>query len=209
MLLPTEEAKRYHAIYPSLLQFAVARAAPESKRTELLSRLKVRILSGAVEARDILFSNPDLISAFVRENPAGLDSRDLFVVRSWTTFRKGRFVILRSLRYYAVFLSEEKPSTLYGVLGLFSKAEQMLGAGNMPALVETVLLPWEGRIIHDGFFQPYGVTFGPGIRRDMQEEFTRLKETRGIVTSFDAALEPSAGTAGTSSQGFDNVTSTL
>jgi len=188
MFLSPDEAKRYHDIYPALLRFAVERVAPASIKQDLLRMLRVEIRAAAANARDLLFDNPELIIEFVQENPASLDPRDLEIARSWTTFRKGKFVILRTLRHYAVFIAADEPASVYGVLGLFSKTEQMLGSRPLPALVETVLLPWEGRVIHDGFFRPFDVALGPNIRQKLQAEFLKAKASNAIVTSFVSGL---------------------
>jgi hypothetical protein len=189
MLIPADEAKRFHSIYPQLLCFAVEQAARPKDRVRILEEFRQNRAEAAVEARTFLFDEPDILQEFVKKNPGDMEPRDLAIVRSWRNFRKGQFFVERALQKYAVFIGS-KPSAAYGVLGLVSEIEEMLGYRPLPAMVEAVLLPWGDQIIHDGYMAAYAVSFGPGIRRSMKEEYAQLK-ARGIVTS----LRPETATA--------------
>jgi len=47
-----------------------------------------------------------------------------------------------------------------------------------------VLLPWKGRIISDGLFTIYNISFGSGIRGSIRESYLQAKAA-GIITSLD------------------------
>jgi hypothetical protein len=184
MLISPDDAKRFHHIYPQLLRFTVEKLADSKTKARLLGELipgRVKAEAGA-EARNLLFDNPNLLQEFVRENPGDLEPRDLAMVRSWRNFRKGQFIVERALKKHAVFIGS-KPSAAYGVLGLVSEIDEILGYRPLPTMVETVLLPWHAAIIHDGFIAAFAVSFGPGIRRSLKEDYARLK-AKGIVTSL-------------------------
>ena len=55
---------------------------------------------------------------------------------------------------------------------------------SLPRLVTTVLLPFQGKIIYDGFVSGYNITFGGGIKRMLNEEYKQAKEASGIITSL-------------------------
>lgn len=55
----------------------------------------------------------------------------------------------------------------------------------LPLMVETVLLPFEGRIIYDSLIMPYSVNFGGGAKKGFQEEYRELKRQSGIITSLE------------------------
>jgi hypothetical protein len=91
---------------------------------------------------------------------------------------------LRYLKKYTIFLSAtDKPYKAYGVLGLADPIKEVVGP-YLPVLANVVLLPFKGQIIYDGLIAPYSVTFGGGIRRNLNEDYNRAKETFGIITSL-------------------------
>ncbi len=133
--------------------------------------------------RDALYDHPELIDSFVEENPRNFSEDELEVVRSWKEFIRGRFVLFRYLKKYTIFLSTDSPPKAYGVLALLDSFEEIVGQPP-PILVDAVLLPLKGQIIYDGFLAPYTISFGPGIRRGMNETYQATKARFGIITSL-------------------------
>jgi hypothetical protein len=143
-----------------------------------------------LKVRDALYAQPELIDQFVQENPAQFPAEDLAIVASWKHAVIGDFYVFRYLKQYAVFLKAEAPMKAYGVLALATPFEEVVGA-YLPVLVKGVLLPINGRIIYDGLLSTYRITFGPGIKRSLNADFKRTKETYGIITSLPEASAPS------------------
>jgi hypothetical protein len=48
----------------------------------------------------------------------------------------------------------------------------------------------KGQIIYDGLLAPYSISFGGGIKRMLNEEYNRAKETFGIITSLPEGSQP-------------------
>jgi hypothetical protein len=88
-----------------------------------------------------------------------------------------------------VFLSMTDPAIAYGVLALWQPFEELTGP-YLPVLTETVLLPFKGMIVYDGLMSSYRISFGPGIRRRLNESFKEAKARHGIVTSLPMSKEP-------------------
>ena len=57
-------------------------------------------------------------------------------------------------------------------------------------MIETVLLPFKGMIVYDGLMSSYNISFGPGIRRRLNESFKEAKARHGIVTSLPMSDKP-------------------
>jgi hypothetical protein len=53
------------------------------------------------------------------------------------------------------------------------------------------LLPFKGQIVYDGLLNSYNISFGPGIRRSMNEDFKKAKERWGIVATLPRSESPS------------------
>src|SRR5260370_420214 len=141
------------------------------------------------KVRDALNGNLDLIENFVSENPAYLSDDELDIVRSWRHLVAGKFYVFRELKKYTVFLSTTSPAIAYGVLALSQPFEELIGP-YLPVLTQTVLLPFKGVIVYDGLMSSYNISFGPGIRRNLNESFKEAKARHGIVTSLPMSDEP-------------------
>ena len=144
-----------------------------------------------LEVRDALYAQPELIDQFVQENPAQLSTEELAIVAGWKHAVIGDFYVFRYLKKYAVFLKTEAPMKAYGVLALASPFEEVVGP-HLPVMVKGVLLPINGRIIYDGLLSTYRISFGPGIRRSLNESYKRAKESCGIITSLPEGSMPPA-----------------
>ncbi len=189
MQLPPEQTTRFYRIWLALLRYVneqwhLVPAFPASEeRGELLP------LSDELQLRNALWADDTLRERFISANPAGLSSADLAVVTSWRYRRAGSFYIVRTLKKYTVFLSEDAPPRAYGVLGLSSPIEE-LARGPLPVLAQTVLLPFEEKIIYDGLLQWYAVVFGPGIRARLNTAYRNAQEREGIITTLEPANHP-------------------
>lgn len=187
MKLPKEDAALFYKLYLQLLVYVNKKrnlveglASPDDFgkfRPEQMNKL-----------RDKLYRQPELIDSFVEENPQKFSAADLQIVKKWTNFVRGKFVILRYLKDYAIFLDPEEPPKAYGVLALYAPFEELVGSF-LPVMVETVLLPFSDRIISDGVFSTYRVSFGKGVRQSFNEAYQEAKSRFGIITSLPFSAE--------------------
>jgi hypothetical protein len=142
-----------------------------------------------LQVRDALLDHLDLIPSFVDENPARLPEDELAIVRSWQHLVAGKFYLFRELKQYTVFLSTDEPPVAYGVLALSQPFEELVGP-YLPVLVETVLLPFKDRIVYDALLNAYHISFGPGIRRSLDQNYKEARARHGIVTSLPVPVTP-------------------
>ncbi len=189
MNLSLPEVERFYRIWWPLLGYV-------NERRRLVPRAIGKAIKGgvlsmqeAVKIRDALWADDALREAFIAENPAHLSAEDLEIAASWRYRVAGRFFVLRYLKKHAVFLSESKPQRAYGVLGLLSRIDEVIGR-DLPILVQAVLLPFHDQIIYDGILTPYRVHFGPGIRAGLDAHYRDAKEREGIITSLLPPSQP-------------------
>ncbi len=142
-----------------------------------------------LKVRDALNGNLDLIESFVDENPAHLSEDELDIVHSWRHLVHGEFYVFRELKKYTVFLMPTNQPIAYGVVALSQPFEELIGP-YLPVLTQTVLLPFKGMIVYDGLMSSYNISFGPGIRRNLNEDFKATKARHGIVTSLPMSATP-------------------
>ncbi len=140
------------------------------------------------KVRSALWENEHLILSFIDENPFGIVDEELGIVESWRYHIKGRFLLVKYLKDYAVFL-DQNANIPYGVLALGREFETIFGT-QLPIVVETVLLPFKDQITYDGLIAPYGITFGSGARKNIHDSCQQAKAERGIVTRLPFSAEP-------------------
>lgn len=139
--------------------------------------------------RQALYADLGLIERFAKANPYHLLPEELDIVRSWMHLRQGSFYIFRYLKRYTVFLDDGDPPRAYGVLGLRSDFDEIVGP-TLPRLVEAVLLPFRGKIVFDGLLSGYNIFFGSGIKSRLKVTYRSAKEREGIITDLVAADAP-------------------
>ncbi len=193
MLVAPEETARFYRVWLALLHYVNARRqlvpafSPEPDQASLPTEDALRL-------RDVLWTDDPLREQFVADNPAGLPPADLALVASWRHRLAGNFFIERSLKQHTIFLSEGAPARAYGVLGLASPFDELVGP-YLPVYVQAVLLPFEDRIIYDSLLRSYTMTFGPGIRRSLREAYRDAKEREGVITTLVPSAPPGPASA--------------
>jgi hypothetical protein len=189
MLLEPQDVKLFFRLHRTLMFFVNQRlkVLPDDLATpEEFAALAPDV---RLKVRKALLDHTDLIQTFVDENPAHLPDDELAIVRSWNHLVAGKFYIFRELKQYTVFLSSGKEPVAYGVLALSQPFEELVGP-YLPVLIETVLLPFKDVIVYDGLLNAYRISFGPGIRRSLNESYKEAKARHGIVTSLPMSNEP-------------------
>ena len=135
------------------------------------------------ELRAVLFERRELIDDFVQDNPFRLSADELEPVHEWKRAVFGNFVVFRYLKKHTIFLNVGDDCRAYGVLGLADPLEKLVGS-SLPKCVETVLLPFQGKIIYDGVLNFVNVAFGGGLAQKLNECYREARAHRGIITSL-------------------------
>lgn len=115
-------------------------------------------------------------------NPIKFSESDLLIVNNWKNRISDKFILLKYLKNYSIFLGNDN---IYGVIGITNPIDEMFPPSVLPLLVETVLLPFEGKIIYDSLIMPYRVNFGGGAKKGFQQEYRELKSKSGIITYLE------------------------
>ena len=191
MLLTPDEADLFFKLHRSLMFYVNERLAvvPDIGSPDEFSALPPEI---RIEVRNAFLDETDLIESFVDENPSSLSDEELDIVLSWHHQVAGKFFIFRKLKRHTVFLSTNDPPTAYGVLALTEPFEDLIGP-YLPVMTETVLMPFQNKIVYDGLLNSYNITFGGGIRRSLNEDYRNAKDRLGIVTSLPIEGRPAPG----------------
>jgi len=181
MQLSPQQTERFYRIWSPLLHYVndqrhLVPTFPDAPGKAVLPT------TDALQLRNALWADDTLRENFIATNPAGLPPDDLALVANWQYRLSGNFFIMRYLKKYTVFLSET-PNHAYGVLGLVSPIEEIVGPV-LPIYVQAVLLPFEDQITYDSLLEPYRITFGSGIRNRLNDTYRNTQEREGIITTL-------------------------
>jgi hypothetical protein len=191
MLLNPQDVQLFFRLHRTLMFFVNQRleVVPDDLASpEAFAALPPEV---RLQVRNAFLDHTDLLQSFVEENPAQLPDDELALVRSWRQLVHGKFCLFRELKKYTVFLSTDKRPIAYGVLALSQPFDEVIGP-ELPILAETVLLPFKGLIVYDGLLNAYRISFGPGLRRSLNENFKEAKARHGIVTSLPMSDRPTS-----------------
>ncbi|MCL2410174.1 MAG: hypothetical protein FWC97_00890 [Treponema sp.] len=133
-----------------------------------------------IQIRDKLWENKSIIDKYL--NQARLKNEDKNIVSSWKNFRKGKFLLIKSLKKYSVLLDIEKEK-LYGIYGISSPITDLLPY--LPIMIETVLIPFNGKIIYDSLIERDNISFGKNMRQSFHEKYIEIKQKSGIINSLE------------------------
>lgn len=183
--LTPQQTERFYRIWFALLHYVNEQRHLASDFPNAPGEANIQP-ADAIQLRNALWADDTLREGFIADNPAGLPPDDLALVGSWQHRLAGNFFIVRHLKKYTVFLSEGSPRHAYGVLGLVSPIEEVVGP-TVPIYVKAVLLPFEDQIIYDSLLEPYSIFFGSGIRGDLNETYRNVQEREGIITTLQPA----------------------
>jgi hypothetical protein len=189
MLLPPDELELFFRLHRAVMFFVNQRLNVIPNKVATPAEFAALSPEVRLKVREALNANLDLIESFADENPAHFTEDELEIVRSWGHLVTGKFYVFRELKKYTLFLSTTSPAIAYGVLALSQPFEGLIGP-YLPVLTQTVLLPFKGVIVYDGLMSSYNISFGPGIRRNLNEDFKEAKARHGVVTSLPMSATP-------------------
>jgi len=137
--------------------------------------------------RNYLWEHPKLIASYIKAAGDELSERECSVLADWQKHHiKGRFAILRNIAKYTVLMrfEEKKETILYGVTGALNPVSNIFPAEKLPALVDAVLLPFDGIIAYDTIIESYPLSYGAGMVSAFDKFYIEERQKRGITESI-------------------------
>ena len=71
-----------------------------------------------------------------------------------------------------------KKNNLYGVTGISCPLSEMIP---FPYMADTVLIPFNGKIVYDSLLVGKKISFGSNIRKSFNEQYSEIKKKKGII----------------------------
>jgi hypothetical protein len=80
-------------------------------------------------------------------------------------------------------IAKDEDPKLYAVKGMTTSIAEAMRR-ELPVMLETVLLPFGGKIIYDSFMISNDISFGDDIRKMLEDEYAKSKDRYGIITEI-------------------------
>ncbi len=136
------------------------------------------------KVREVLWEKPEMIDEYISKTE--LPQEKIDILKRWrTNYKKGMFFILEYQPEYAVAIATNKQGEdrLYGIKGISNSIANALRR-DLPAQIETVLLPFKGKIIYDSFMGSMPIGFAEGAKAVFREMYDKAIK-HGIITSLE------------------------
>lgn len=189
MKFTEEEGQHFYDLWLPLLQWAnhqykVTDVLPEN----LLDRTKGHDPEGIQELAGYVYDHPDVIEAYVKANPDGMNEEDLQTISDWKYNVQGMFVVERILKKGAIFIKDE--DSVFRVSPILSPWDEVLPPYlPLPLMVQTTLLPYKGTIIYGSLIGVRPIIMGPGMKRHYKEDYLAAKKHNAIISTAEELIE--------------------
>ena len=130
-----------------------------------------------------LWKNRNVIDDFVRENPAGLSAGELGIVAKWRDGLSGHFVVMRFPDDEVRFMCDE---TGFEVCGLSREIPAMID--ELPAFVETTLLPFDDVIVYSEYLNLMPIRYSDAVLKLFDESAEDALRDGRIVKSANGLI---------------------
>ena len=182
MILKSEEYNAFIEVHLELLYYAGTKYHLLKAGTSLQD-FKDFPLEDKFKCREHLNEHPDILEEFITQNQGKLSSGQMSILDGFRrSVMSDYFIILKCLKKYAIFIDSESKK-VFGVIGLSNTFQDFFH--DFPIIVKATILPFNGRIVYDGFLQSYGTYLGPSMTWEYNEIYKEAKQNRQLIASLD------------------------
>jgi len=179
MRLSEEEYYQFYDLHPLLLYYIGSQKHMIPPNTTLEDFMMLSVQE-KYPIREALYENINVIDDFIRDFGKEFSKEEIEIIQGFKNFKKGSFYVMQLTKKHALFLGDE---FVYAVLALGDPFEYFWG-NQLPVMVETVLLPFKGKIIYDGIIATNPIHFGRGIGNSLKNELNLKKGQYGLITKL-------------------------
>ncbi|MGN0038149.1 MAG: hypothetical protein ACI36Y_03310 [Coriobacteriales bacterium] len=196
MHLTDAQSERFYRVYYSLLEYAndtfdilgeFFEPFDEVTGPEQILDLSLFIFGGGdVDGG----AEPDpaitekIIDSYIAANPLHLGEADLRQVAQWKSALADVFHVMEHTAASSAFMLDGE--CLFNAIGL--TRDVSAAVRNTPAIVRTVLLPFDNAIVYGTTIRDFNVEIGPNMLGRLQGEYAELKAKGPKATSADEFL---------------------
>jgi hypothetical protein len=180
MILTETEYRSFISIHLNLIYYAGLEKEVLNSNMTFAQFLKLK-LQVKTKCRDQLNKNSYLIDNFLRDYSESLTSEKIKIIQGFKQKIDSDFIILKCLKNNAIFI-DPNDQKVYAVKALSDRFDTFFDF--FPVYVNTTLIPYNDKIIYDGFMTSHRVVFGKNYRYEFNEIYKNAKESNAIIRTM-------------------------
>ncbi len=177
MLLSKDESRSFFSNYFPLLFYAAVYEGlmPE---TSVLTDMIDTSVEIKVNARDVLFTNEEVVDYFIRDNKRILNNENLAFIKNIQSGILSDFIVLKQTKKFSV-LRDAENEKFYHVHNITEAFSEILGY--IPTFVTTAIFNFNGKIVCDGLIRGGNILIGKNNERGIIEEYNDCKRDKTVI----------------------------
>ena len=137
--------------------------------------------SDKIESRNYFLSHDNLLEDYYSDKK-DLDKADKGILNGFKNKISGDFVYFKQLKKHAIFLDTTNQK-VYGVIALSDTMDSFFEY--FPVIVQATIIPFQDKIIYDGFISSYPVRIGKNMNSEFEYLYKRAKTENKIITRLN------------------------
>jgi hypothetical protein len=177
MYLSEERSMRFYRLFFGLLRFVNERYGINDD--PLYATYEITDPASVREVTDVLWGNESIINEYLKENTDELTLFEKETVSAWRHHITSKFILYDMNEEHAIFMDD---SHIFGVSGIACEISELIDKEALPNVVETTLIPYDGKIIYDTIISPMSIGFREGVLEVFRNEYDNAANNGGIIT---------------------------
>lgn len=135
-----------------------------------------------LKIRDYVFKKDiSIIDNYLKQNPDNLIKEELEIVSNWKkVIPCEKAILFKHTNENSLFLVK---NNVYGVIGLMDSLKDLFH-GHAPVFLDFIIMPFKNKLVHEGFFRAYNISFGNTMAKGITLEAEEIIIKKGIITSL-------------------------
>ena len=167
--LSKNAADLYYKLYFALLDYTNKKYAINKNIGKIYKQEGLNV-NDLFPIDEYLWEHKEIIDDFIEQNPNKFNKEELEIIDGFkTAVRSDRFVVVGFEREYTQVLSED--GKLYMVKGIRTDLDKVMNPRDLPKIIRTTLLMFEGNIIFNSFLAPMDIVFGNDMKNAILKDY--------------------------------------
>ena len=134
------------------------------------------------QCRDRFLKNPKILDGYLAQHVEDFDKERIKFLKGFRKRIPGYFVILKYLKHNAVFI-DLNTSKVYLVKAVGDRFDKLIPW--TPKIVKATILPFQDKIIYDGFMEPYRIRIGKVYKYDLNMLYKNAKVKNELISEIE------------------------
>lgn len=166
--LPRKAADLFYKVYFSLLEYV-------NNKYQIDTSLKKIYKQDNLDAEKLvpinkyIWSNRHVIDDYLKDNPYHFSKDELDIIDGFKSGIYKEFLVIGFEREYTMLLDLEEHK-IYMIKGIRTNLDNLIDPDDIPVMIKTTLLMFNNKIIFNGIFSLYQISFGNDLKEQVIED---------------------------------------